>query len=77
MELTEAFDRVVLRHKLLIAMCVFLAVGAVLGLTFTAPKLYQANVRMVLDSTDPTSETASQALADAAKGLATSPSSIS
>ncbi|MEA2551442.1 MAG: hypothetical protein QOE25_1211, partial [Actinomycetota bacterium] len=77
MELTEAFDRVVLRHKLLIAMCVFLAIGAVLGLTFTAPKLYQANVRMVLDATDPTSETAAQGLADAAKGIATSPSSIS
>jgi capsular polysaccharide biosynthesis protein len=76
MELTEAFERVFVRHWVLILVCVLLTTAGATAYELQQPPLYKASARFVLDASDPTSETAALALADTAKALATAPTTV-
>ncbi|MEA2555773.1 MAG: hypothetical protein QOI60_1104 [Actinomycetota bacterium] len=76
MELTEAFERVFVRHWVLILVCVLLTTAGATAYELQQPPLYKASARFVLDASDPTSETAALALADTAKALATAPATV-
>jgi capsular polysaccharide biosynthesis protein len=75
-EIHEAAQRILRRHALLIALCVVggLLLGWWVG-TRPAP-IYQSSARLVLDAADPKSEAESVALADTARGIATSYSHV-
>jgi capsular polysaccharide biosynthesis protein len=72
MELDEAVQRVLRHHVKLIAGC--LAVGLALGwaVSFRTPRRYSASARIVMDAPDPKSPVEAGALADVARGIATS-----
>ena len=72
MELDEAVQRVLRHHVKLIALC--LAVGLGLGwvISLGAVRHYSASARIVIDAPDPKSSVESGALADTARGIATS-----
>jgi len=72
MELDEAVQRVLRHHVKLIALC--LAVGLGLGwvISLGSARHYSASARIVIDAPDPKSSVESGALADTARGLATS-----
>lgn len=74
MELNELSRRIFRRHWRLIALCVGLAVAAILlvGLVRGAGATYTASARLVLDTQDPKSRQEATAIADWAKGIATS-----
>jgi capsular polysaccharide biosynthesis protein len=74
MELNELGRRIFRRHWRLIALCVGLAVAAVLlvGLVGGAGATYTASARLLLDTQDPKSRQEATAIADWAKGVATS-----
>jgi capsular polysaccharide biosynthesis protein len=76
MELNDALRRVVGQHWRLLSAC--LLGGLILGLLF-APhgKEYSASARLVLDTPDPVARQQSEAIADTAKAIATSPSQVS
>lgn len=76
MELNEAFRRIVGQHWRLLSAC--LLTGMTLGLLF-APhgNEYSASARLVLDTPDPVARQQSEAIADTAKAIATSPSQVS
>ena len=76
MELNDALRRIVGQHWRLLTAC--LLFGLTLGLLF-APhgKEYSASARLVLDTPDPVARQQSQAIADTAKAIATSPSKVS
>jgi capsular polysaccharide biosynthesis protein len=78
MELNEAGRRIFRRHWRLIALCVGLAVAAVLlvGLVRGHGPTYTASARLVLDTQDPKSRTESGVISDWAKGVATSPGQV-
>jgi capsular polysaccharide biosynthesis protein len=78
MELNEMGRRIFRRHWRLIALCVGLAVAAVLlvGLVGGAGATYTASARLVLDTADPKSRQESNVIADTAKGIATSPGQV-
>ncbi|MEA2557555.1 MAG: hypothetical protein QOG88_1093, partial [Actinomycetota bacterium] len=76
MELTEAFERVFVRHWVLILVCVLLTTAGATAYELQQPPLFKASARFVLDASDPTSETAALALADTAKALATAPATV-
>ena len=75
MELNDALRRIAGQHWRLLAACVLS--GLILGLLF-APhgKEYSASARLVLDTPDPVARQQSQAIADTAKAIATSPSQV-
>jgi capsular polysaccharide biosynthesis protein len=74
MEVNEIGRRIFRRHWRLIALCVGLAVAAVLlvGLVGGAGATYTASARLLLDTQDPKSRAEATAIADWAKGVATS-----
>src|SRR5919197_4798081 len=76
MELNDAIRRTVGQHRRLLAVC--LLAGVALALAF-APhgKQYSASARLVLDMPDPIARQQSEAYADTAKAIATSPSQVS
>lgn len=76
MELNEAVQRILGRHRALIGG--FVLFGCLLGITlqFNNDPLYSATARLVLDISDPQSQAESQAIADTARGIATGPSLI-
>jgi capsular polysaccharide biosynthesis protein len=76
MELNDALHRLVGQHWRLLAACLLL--GLILGLLF-APHgaQYSASARLVLDTPDPVARQQSEAIADTAKAIATSPSQVS
>ena len=76
MELNDAIRRTVGQHRRLLAVC--LLAGVALALAF-APhgKEYSASARLVLDMPDPIARQQSEAYADTAKAIATSPSQVS
>lgn len=76
MDISEVFDRVIRVHwKMIVAL---LLAGVVAGYTIHAdePRTYTAAARVVLDAPDPGSETESQAIADTARAIVTSPSLV-
>jgi capsular polysaccharide biosynthesis protein len=76
MELDEAVQRIIRQHaKLLLALVV---VGGVLGAALAASQstTYTAQGRVVLDSADPQTQAAADAVADGARGIVTSPSHV-
>jgi capsular polysaccharide biosynthesis protein len=78
MELNEMGRRIFRRHWRLIALCVGLALAAVLlvGLVGGAGTTYTASARLVLDTQDPKSRQEATAIADWAKGIATAPGQV-
>jgi uncharacterized protein involved in exopolysaccharide biosynthesis len=78
MDLNEIGRRIFRRHWRLIALCLALAVAAVLvvGLAGGHGPTYTASARLVLDTQDPKSRTESGVIADWAKGVATSPGQV-
>jgi capsular polysaccharide biosynthesis protein len=76
MELNDIFRRILGQHWRLL--CAFVLVGQALGLLF-APHgtQYAASARLVLDLPDPVARQQSEAYADTAKAIATSPSKVS
>lgn len=72
MELDEAVQRVLRHHVKLIALC--LAVGLGLGwvISLGTARHYSASARIIIDAPDPKSSVESGALADTARGIATS-----
>src|SRR5919201_10536 len=76
MELNDAIRRTIGQHRRLLAVC--LLAGVALALAF-APhgKEYSASARLVLDMPDPIARQQSEAYADTAKAIATSPSQVS
>src|SRR5215831_5199273 len=76
MEVGEAVRRILVQHWRLIAILVVIgiATGVVLGLS--GPRLYAASARVSLSSTDPQDAAESQALADSARAVVTSPSHV-
>ncbi len=76
MELNDVIRRIVGQHWRLLSAC--LLAGMTLGLLF-APhgKQYSASARLVLDTPDPVARQQSEAIADTAKAIATSPSQVS
>jgi hypothetical protein len=72
MELTEAFQRIFRRHALLIAVFVIAGLAVPYALHLSDPTLYVAKSRLVLGTPDPTSSEESTAIADMARGFATS-----
>ena len=76
MELNEAVRRILRQHWLLIL--AFVAVGAAVPTLLHSgdAKTYTASTRLVLDTPDPTSGPESAAIADAARGIATSPAQV-
>src|SRR5919201_2823129 len=76
MELNDAIRRTIGQHRRLLAVC--LLAGVALALAF-APhgKEYSASARLVLDLPDPVARQQSEAYADTAKAIATSPSKVS
>ena len=76
MELNDAFRRIIGQHWRLLSTC--LAGGLVLGLLFAPHGTeYSASARLVLDTPDPVARAQSEAIADTAKAIATSPSQVS
>ena len=78
MELNEMGRRIFRRHWRLIALCVGLAMAAVLlvGLVGGAGATYTASARLLLDTQDPKSRQEATAIADWAKGIATAPGQV-
>jgi len=76
MELNEAVRRIFGRHVLIIF--VFVVIGVTIGAAMHLgdPKMYEAATRFVMGTDDPTTQEASQAIADAARGIASGPSTI-
>lgn len=76
MELNEAVQRILGRHKALISK--FVLLGCLLGIALhiNDDPQYFATARLVLDISDPQSQAESQAVADTARGIATGPSLI-
>jgi uncharacterized protein involved in exopolysaccharide biosynthesis len=72
MELDEAVQRVLRHHVKLIAL--WLAIGLGLGwvISLGTPRRYSASARIVIDAPDPKSSVEAGALADTARGIATS-----
>jgi len=77
MELSEAFRRIVVQHRRLLAVCLVLGIAIPLALSFTAGDAYTATTRFTLNTADPTDEAQATALADAARAIATSPEHVS
>jgi uncharacterized protein involved in exopolysaccharide biosynthesis len=75
-ELNEAVRRIVGQHWPLILLLVVLGVGAAALLHRGEERTYTASTRLVLDTSDPESSHESQAIADAAKAIATSPAQV-
>ena len=73
MELDEVIARVLGRHVRLIAACVIAGLFAVWLIHLDDRKQYEAAVRMVLDSPDPTNQSQASVLADTARGIASGP----
>jgi capsular polysaccharide biosynthesis protein len=72
MDIADAARRILLRHWMIIGLCAALGLGAALTLEHSAPQ-YAASVRLTLDTPDPQSAAESQAIADTARGIVTSP----
>lgn len=77
MELSEAFRRIVVQHRRLLAVCLALGIVIPLALSFTGGKAYTATTRFTLNTADPTDESQATALADGARAVVTSPEHVS
>jgi uncharacterized protein involved in exopolysaccharide biosynthesis len=76
MELNDILRRILGQHWRLL--CAFVLVGQALGLLFSPHgTVYAASARLVLDLPDPVARQQSEAYADTAKAIATSPSKVS
>ncbi len=78
MELSDVSRRIFRRHWRLIVLCAGIA-AAVAGLGSTVlggGHMYTGSARFVLDTADPKTRSEAQAIADMAKGLATSPALV-
>jgi capsular polysaccharide biosynthesis protein len=76
MELNEAVGRILRQHWLMILALVAVGAGIPALLHSGDAKTYTASTRLVLDTPDPTSGPESAAIADAARGIATSPAQV-
>jgi capsular polysaccharide biosynthesis protein len=72
MELSEAYQRIVKRHALLIGFLVVVGLLVPFVLHLSDPTLYLATSRLVLDTEDPANSEQSTAIADTARAIATS-----
>jgi capsular polysaccharide biosynthesis protein len=76
-ELNEAVRRILGQYALVICACVALGLAAAAFAHRNDIEMFTASTRFVLDTQDPKSQQESQAIADTAKAIATSPSQIS
>jgi capsular polysaccharide biosynthesis protein len=76
MELNEAFRRIVGGHFLVLLTCLFFGTTAGVLSQRGHAVTYSASARLVLDSGDPQDLVSSQALADSARSIATSPEHV-
>src|SRR5436190_3445607 len=76
MELRDIGGRIFGGHSRLIVLLVVGGMVVALVLQATSGRTYTASTRLVLDTADTTSRTDSQAVADTAKALATSPTQV-
>lgn len=75
MELNEILRRIGAQHWRLILVCVLVGIEAA-ALIHHESKTYTASTRVVLDTVDPKSRPESAAIADTARGIATSPAEV-
>jgi capsular polysaccharide biosynthesis protein len=76
MELNEAVRRILGRHLWLIILCVLAGTSIGVGMHAGDVPLHQATTRLVLGTSDPTTQEASQGIADTARGIASGPATI-
>ena len=76
MELSDAVDRILRHHVKLIVGIVVLAAAAAVLLHLGDERSYAATTRLVLDTADPEGQSASAAIADTGRAIATSPSEV-
>jgi len=72
MELDEAVQRVLRHHVKLIALCLAVGLGLGWAISLGSARHYSASARIVFDSADPKNSVEAGALADTARGIATS-----
>ncbi|MBX5475220.1 MAG: hypothetical protein IRZ20_09430, partial [Thermoleophilia bacterium] len=76
MEINEAARRILQQHWRVVLVCLLVGLGVASLLNSGRATSYSATTRLVLDTQDPKSRTESEAIADTAKAIATSPQQV-
>ncbi len=76
MEINEAARRILQQHWRVVLVCLLVGLGVASLLHSGQATRYSATTRLVLDTQDPKSRTESEAIADTAKAIATSPQQV-